>query len=178
MKTCGFCEAQFYVPRYRMISAKYCSRRCSAFAGRQQITHNCDHCGTTFTHISSRANTAKYCSRACYYQAQHIKGTVQYTCRHCGTVFRDSPSKKRIYCSRDCINKTKKENWKATFATVRKNMVRRNMLKKCARCGYDEHPHILGIHHRDRNRNNNELSNLEVLCANCHSLEHSAHTPF
>jgi 5-methylcytosine-specific restriction endonuclease McrA len=60
---------------------------------------------------------------------------------------------------------------------VRKNMVKRDMLIACVRCGYNTAPHILGVHHKDRNRRNNELSNLEVLCPNCHSLEHGKHTP-
>ena len=28
------------------------------------------------------------------------------------------------------------------------------------------------IHHRDRNRENNRMSNLALLCPNCHSLMH------
>jgi 5-methylcytosine-specific restriction endonuclease McrA len=56
-------------------------------------------------------------------------------------------------------------------------MLRRKMLLKCERCGYDKEPQILGVHHKDRNRNNNGLSNLEVLCPMCHSLEHRKHLP-
>lgn len=55
-------------------------------------------------------------------------------------------------------------------------MKARDMIIFCNRCGYDEHPRILGVHHIDRNKKNNDLSNLEVLCPNCHSLEHSRHT--
>jgi 5-methylcytosine-specific restriction endonuclease McrA len=54
-------------------------------------------------------------------------------------------------------------------------MLTRNMISKCERCGYSEHPEILGVHHKDRNRHNNDLSNLEVLCPTCHSLEHRKH---
>jgi 5-methylcytosine-specific restriction endonuclease McrA len=54
-------------------------------------------------------------------------------------------------------------------------MKRRDMIIKCERCEYDEMPEILGVHHKDRNRKNNDLSNLEVLCPNCHSLEHLRH---
>jgi 5-methylcytosine-specific restriction endonuclease McrA len=103
------------------------------------------------------------------------KGTAQYTCAHCKITFLDSPSHKRKYCSRKCVNKAAKELWTPTSTTVRKAMIRRNLLKKCERCGYDEHPEILGVHHKDRNRQNNHSSNLEVLCPNCHSLEHGKH---
>lgn len=43
--------------------------------------------------------------------------------------------------------------------------------KKCNRCGYNQ-INILQVHHRDRNRANNNWQNLEVLCPNCHLAEH------
>lgn len=45
--------------------------------------------------------------------------------------------------------------------------------EKCERCG---NTHWLGIklplelHHKDGNHYNNELSNLEILCPNCHAI--------
>lgn len=46
--------------------------------------------------------------------------------------------------------------------------------KTCERCDFiTKHPCQLDVHHRDGNHLNNERSNLEVLCANCHRLEHS-----
>ncbi len=45
-------------------------------------------------------------------------------------------------------------------------------IKECAICKYNEHPEILQVHHIDRNRGNNTIENLEVLCPNCHTWEH------
>ena len=174
-KQCGHCRSDFSVPNYRKDSALYCSRKCLALASRSQCVTTCHVCETEFTHISSRANKAKYCSTKCYNKAQIDKGTVEYTCAHCDKKFMDSPSHKRKYCSRSCINKANKSVWRPDFTTVRKVMVNRNMLTKCERCGFDKSPNILGVHHKDRNHNNNELSNLEVLCPNCHSEEHNKH---
>ena len=42
----------------------------------------------------------------------------------------------------------------------------------CAACGSVKK---LNVHHKDRNRKNNDYSNLEVLCPNCHSIEHMKH---
>ena len=176
-KQCLHCKTNFTVPEYRKDTAQYCSRKCMALNARIEITANCAECDTIFTHIASRANKAKYCSRKCFHKAMSRKGTVEYTCLHCSSKFLDSPSHKRKYCSRACVNKAAKEIWRPDFATVRKSMVKRNLLTVCERCGYDAEPKILGVHHKDRNRKNNDLSNLEVLCPNCHSLEHSKHTP-
>lgn len=176
-KNCEHCGKLFKFPAYRAESAKYCSRSCTALSMRTHTTSNCQVCGKQFDHISSRCNSAKYCSRECYYQSLKGSGSKKFTCAHCGLDFFDSPSKKRKFCSKSCINKSTKKNWKASFTTVRKMLLRRGMIERCERCGYDEHKQILGVHHKDRNRANNELENLEILCPNCHSIEHMKHTP-
>lgn len=43
--------------------------------------------------------------------------------------------------------------------------------EKCERCGYNK-KEILNVHHKDRNHDNNDLANLELLCPNCHAEEH------
>ncbi len=36
----------------------------------------------------------------------------------------------------------------------------------------NEHTCILVVHHKDKNRENNTIENLEVLCPNCHAIRH------
>lgn len=51
----------------------------------------------------------------------------------------------------------------------------------CERCGADlrevvkrkEGHGLWGVHHRDRNRNNQKFDNLELLCSTCHNREHA-----
>ena len=42
----------------------------------------------------------------------------------------------------------------------------------CDACGDKKSTSNLEIHHKDRNRNNNEPSNLRVLCKKCHDKLH------
>lgn len=42
---------------------------------------------------------------------------------------------------------------------------------KCERCGYSD-ARALDLHHVDRDRKNNVRENLELLCKNCHAIEH------
>lgn len=176
-KTCKHCKNVFDVPNYRKNTALFCSRRCMALDARQEITANCAECNTKFTHISSRVNKAKYCSQLCFHRAMSKKGSVEYKCQHCDKIFLDAPSHKRKYCSKECVNKAHISEWKPHFSTARKSMLRRNMLIKCELCGFDAHPEILGVHHKDHNHKNNCMNNLQVLCPNCHSLQHSKHIP-
>lgn len=41
----------------------------------------------------------------------------------------------------------------------------------CEICGYNK-IEILHVHHKDRNRKNNDLDNLKLICPNCHYEEH------
>lgn len=179
---CLNCSSLFKVKQYRKDTAKYCSRRCLALHCRVELTSNCLICDKSFTHISSRANKAKYCSRSCYYKSQSIKAEtknspfkIEVSCHHCEKKFYSYSYHSRKYCSRACVSKENKKTFSPKFTTVRRQMQRRSMIQKCNRCGFDSHPNILGVHHRDHDRNNNDISNLEVLCANCHSIEHNKH---
>lgn len=54
-----------------------------------------------------------------------------------------------------------------------KRRMRRYLKGKCERCGFvPEHYAQLEIHHKDHDRTNNDPSNFETLCANCHKLHH------
>lgn len=43
--------------------------------------------------------------------------------------------------------------------------------EQCERCDYAKRE-ILHLHHHDRDRNNNDFTNLLLLCPNCHYEEH------
>lgn len=170
---CNHCGKEVYVPQNRLSSFKYCSRKCLALANVKKETIKCCVCGKMFDVISTRANKAKYCSKECYYKAMNKVGTKEFVCLNCGDVFLSSPSKDRKFCSNECKTKYRLKNFfPKTASCIQKYMRKRNMIRCCDICGYKEHPEILGIHHKDRNRNNNSIENLQILCPICHSIEH------
>ena len=88
-------------------------------------------------------------------------------------------SKNAKTCSRACANKHR-AGIKYTGARLRDKVVTERRLKirliaqrgtKCERCGYSK-LEILHVHHKDRDRKNSDLSNLELICPNCHCEEH------
>ena len=109
-------------------------------------------------------------------------------CLNCGKEFiRYHPSSGK-FCSHSCSaeyrKKLKIKDWKAglisgTCAFTCSDFVKKYMLEKarykCEKCGWgEENPYThkipLQIHHIDGNSLNNEESNLQVLCPNCHTL--------
>jgi hypothetical protein len=120
-----------------------------------------------------RSKGNMFCSITCY----GIACRKEKPCIVCGAPILAGANKKT--CSRACANrhragieykmhqpKSKVKYYKALKSRLLK--ARGNM---CEICGYARFE-ILEVHHKDRDRINNSLDNLELICPNCHSEEH------
>ena len=76
------------------------------------------------------------------------------------------------FSHKEKIKKSLRKDILANPGSLRTSLILRGEMKFCNRCGYTKHPEILVGHHKDRNRNNNSIVNIEILCPNCHALEH------
>lgn len=77
------------------------------------------------------------------------------------------------FCSRDCKDKAQRTGGPiAPEHNGRTNDYRtkafRNLPHLCSRCGYCKNKSVLQVHHKDEDRKNNEIYNLEILCPTCH----------
>ena len=153
--TCQTCLTQFEAHKGELKRgyAKYCSRKCfgrrsTRFKHKEPNTC-CAYCNTPFYKSPSKLKLSKsglhFCSRSHKDQAQRIGGISDIQPDHYG---------KGISIYRDLALRTQGKH------------------KYCNRCGFYTAPHILQVHHKDRNRKNVELTNLEVLCPNCYEIEH------
>ncbi len=114
-----------------------------------------------------------YCSLQCCGQDQQKK----QPCKICGKIYVGS----KATCSRACANTARagiqytKENKfnKAYRGTLLKEAVANERGGKCERCNEDNYA-ILQIHHKhERHKGgNDQLTNLEILCPNCHASHH------
>ncbi len=146
---------------------------------------NCKICEKEFyakpNHL--KRGWGKYCSIPCRTKSQFKGKTIK--CFNCGKrIYRSLGQLRRsksgkFFCNKSCQacwrNKyfvgEKHANWKSGISTYR-NILERNGRKPfCALCKIND-KRILTAHHKDRNRNNNKLSNLVWLCLNCHCLVH------
>lgn len=76
-----------------------------------------------------------------------------------------------ISLSNDIIFKRKKGiEYKKDWANYRKKAWDK-LPHKCVSCGI-KNEKVLIVHHKDKNRKNGNIENLEILCLNCHSLIH------
>lgn len=120
-----------------------------------------------------RNNGRVFCSVVCYGKSCR----KETPCSICGKPILAGLNKKT--CSRSCANKHR-EGIKYKLNRPKDKVKTQGLLKirllkirgsKCERCGFEKYE-ILQIHHKDKNRNNNDLNNLELICPNCHSEEH------
>jgi hypothetical protein len=155
---CLNCNMETYVQNKEIKRGhgKFCSRKCSGEHHSKNVTPSqpnvkCAYCKKDFYITPTRAGRSKsklyFCCQLHHDAAQRLGGIEEVLPAHFGTGRPDTTYRRKV------------------FATLGKP-------KKCERCGYDKHEAAVVVHHKDRNRMNDADDNLEVLCANCHAIEH------
>lgn len=162
--------------RYKHI---VCSRKCygelrKKIIGEKKIK-TCPQCKKEFITggRDKRHHTVIYCSRPCF--DIHRQRRRSEPCLKCGVIVTKPIShfKKKTFCSKYCAYSYRVRKFKPVPSCYKlKRVVMIETIGQCQRCGYKKYPNILHIHHKDRNRKNNEDSNLELICPNCHEIEH------
>jgi hypothetical protein len=118
-------------------------------------------------------NGRAFCSQNCYGKSCR----KEVPCAVCGKLILGGLNKKT--CSRSCSNqyregikyKIGRPRDKAHHVRAIKIKLFKELGGICNRCGYNK-SEILQVHHKDHNRKNNAIENLELICPNCHYEEH------
>lgn len=114
-----------------------------------------------------------FCSMICY----GISCRKESPCLICGNPILAGLNKKT--CSRSCANKYRagikykinRPKDKVKSQKALKIRLLKYKGKNCERCDYNKYE-ILHVHHKNRNRSDNNINNLELVCPNCHFEEH------
>jgi len=119
------------------------------------------------------SNGKVFCSMSCY----GLSSRKEIPCAVCGKLILAGLNKKT--CNRSCANiqragikyKVNSPRDKVKSQQALKIRLIKIRGKKCERCNYNKYQ-ILQVHHKDRNKENNRLENLLLICPNCHYEEH------
>jgi hypothetical protein len=160
IKNCQYCNEEFESPTVE--NRKFCSQTCSAKYNNSQLVR-----------ITNSNQPLKYGKKA-----EHPEITPN-KCLNCDVNI----ERARKFCSHKC-EKTYKKN--EIFTKIENNdtsLDSRNYKtyliykfgEKCMECGWNKKNLFsnkipIELEHIDGNSDNNSLSNLKLLCPNCHSL--------
>ena len=146
---CDFCGKEHHsrIRPSRNKQVKYCSQQCAAKANSNRVSLTCSWCKSEFTRAKSKTTTSKsklyFCTRKCKDEAQKLGGIKEIQPPHFGT--------------------SQIVDYRAMFDES--ELI-------CARCKYKEFICSIDIHHIDKDRTNNNKSNLIPLCSCCHMALH------
>ncbi len=149
---------------------------------------DCDYCGKSIERIAKwinhnkKHNLKSYCNKSCQSKGTSINLVV--VCNACGKKIKRQPSdikqsKTQIfYCSKLCYytslsgnTSMLKDDGRHWCYKTGRSSYRKDALgyygEKCSVCGYSV-VNVLQVHHKDKNRDNNQIENLDVLCPTHH----------
>lgn len=111
------------------------------------------------------------------------KGRRRFTCAYCKVIKYKLKSRFKMgkgrfeFCGVNCKNQAQRIGGilapkHAGKSTNYRRKALRMLPNVCARCGYKKKKEILQVHHKDEDRGNDDINNLEILCPNCHVSHH------
>lgn len=145
---CGICAKKFYVkPSHQKLGwGKYCSIDCRSKAQFKGEDVSCHVCAKKIHRSPS--------------DIEHSKSGNHFCSKSCQTLWRN-----KYFIGE------KHKNWINGISIYREIMFRSGQEEICKICKTTD-KRVLSVHHIDKNRGNNSLSNLVWLCFNCHYLVH------
>ncbi len=125
----------------------------------------------------------KYCSTKCYRST--LRKGRDIACEICGrSTYKqakdiDRSKSGKFFCNKSCQTRWRNQlyigelhkNFTTGESSYRVVLARARILKLCRLCKTSD-SRVLAVHHIDKNRKNNKLTNLAWLCHNCHFLVH------
>jgi hypothetical protein len=147
---------------------------------RSGVYVDCAWCGAWF--ISPAKRIRKCCSVECKHNLQRNK--IEVNCAWCGNTIEKQSSKLGnsksglYFCNRECKDNAQRiggirEIMPSHYGTSRsyKNLIKETESPKCISCPENKR-YLLCVHHIDGNHENDEISNIEIVCWNCHVKRH------
>ena len=128
-----------------------------------RVSLKCEHCFETFLRMQCELTRGRgrFCSKRCLYNSRIVR--VSLTCMACGVSFERKASEadrhEGAYCSRSCYESHRKEN---AHCYPKIAGVHAHRVVAEQKLGRKLHPGEI-VHHKDENKLNYSLDNLEVL---------------
>ncbi len=142
---CKKCGKEFICRQNR--NRLFCSNKCSASSRENRVKVKCYNCGKEVERRISNLRKSKhnvhFCSKKCKDFAQSLKG-------NCAKIRPDHYG---------------------SLNSLYRNLIKNTKNPQCTDCN-EKRRYVLTVHHKDGDRKNNKIGNLEIVCASCHMKRH------
>lgn len=181
-KNCLVCGTKFKVPSCRAETAVCCSRECSvvyrAERQKKRVLLNCEHCNGLFEVPECHANRRTFCSRKCRSNSEADK--ARQSARVSG---KNNPMWKGGVVNHKDGYLYQRDN-KHPFASNGYVLQHRLVMEEWLRENDPESPFMVSlngslylspdyiVHHKDENKSNNQITNLECMTNGDHIIHH------
>jgi len=181
---CKICGSEFRVPPVRASTAKFCSKECAdqgrGEAIKRSVTLECAHCGKAFESPRCHAGRRKYCSYECtrsspaYRAAKSVASSGDKNGAWVGGVVPHPDGYLYTRCSAHPFasngyvlsHRLNMEEW------LRENDPKSQFLIRLG--GQLYLSPVFHVHHRDEDKQNNEIGNLQCMTPSEHRRLHEA----
>lgn len=157
------------------------------YRSREPVPIQCKQCQDTFYRpknyvqkvLAKKYNiTLDFCGNKCSYI--HRRKRIIINCGQCQKPIErlandlNRTKKKILFCDKTCAAIYNNEHRKLNRPNKieYRNHALKHLPNQCNICGYNKFLSVLEVHHIDRDRTNNSIENLEILCPNCHAERH------
>jgi len=146
IKNCEYCNREFIATLGLKDNNVVCSHFCSTKKNENKVKLNCSWCKKEILKLPSQLKNSKkgfhFCDRKCKEEAQKVSGLKEFYAE----AYKDGS---RAYAER----------------------AYNHYGYKCVDCNITSRT-FLQVHHKDSDRNNGNVENLEVVCTHHHMLRH------
>jgi hypothetical protein len=169
----------------------FCCSSCKNRHRQKRLQQVCAYCGKPVDRILAHVKNSKsklfFCNQQCRKKAL-VKNPYLFNktkiiqCYKCGLNIEVDGRASRKLCDKCKPIKNKQISWAKVLigeeivnfhSSLRKYLIKNKIKEnKCESCGLTEwkdKPLVMHLHHKDGNRKNNKLENLEMNCPNCHT---------
>lgn len=181
--SCQICGSEFKVPPVRAATAKFCSKDCAdkgrGEAIKRRVTLECAECGKSFEMPRCHKDRRKYCSYECKHSSLEYAKTMsaltagEQNGHWKGGVVPHSDGYLYTRCSAHPFasngyvfsHRLVMEEW------LRRNKPRSRFLIRLGEQWYLSP--LIHVHHRDQNKQNNDICNLQCVTPSEHQRIHA-----
>jgi 5-methylcytosine-specific restriction endonuclease McrA len=143
-----------------------------------KVKRSCNWCGAEFYVYQSQIKRGggKFCSNSCKASFRNTTDNPAWrpevrrkiSLNHADVSGKNNP----MYGKSGVLSPSYIDGRSSISGDIWRKIAFLNKPRRCEICGKEDESRRIHVHHKDKNRDNNDLENLQVVCVECHNTLH------